>query len=74
MLWRDLRDVIAEMGCQFRSELAGVGGSQEIAAVAVSIRGHELMIESETYFGLSISGDEDTVEEIAARVAARRNR
>lgn len=43
-------------------------GSQELETFEFELNGHTLCIEAETYIGLSLSGDEAQVNEIAKRV------
>ena len=49
----------------------GVGGSQEFGRLEVQVLGAHVDIESETYVGLSISGESRVIEQIAARVRQR---
>jgi hypothetical protein len=49
----------------------GVGGSQEFESLEVSVRGKPLVIEAETYIGLSIRGESETVDEVAEQVLAK---
>jgi hypothetical protein len=67
-----LMTVLKTMGGRPQSREWGVGGSQELGTLVVGVGGGSLLVESETYVGLSITGDEALVEEIAAAVAARR--
>lgn len=46
----------------------GVAGSQEVASLTVDLRGAVIRIEAETYIGLSISGPDEVVGEIARAV------
>ena len=65
-----LMSVLEKMGGGLQSRTWGVGGSQELATLEVEVGGRALLVESETYIGLSITGDEALVEEIAAAVTA----
>jgi len=67
-----LMSVLKKMGGQPRSKEWGVGGSQELHALEVGIGGRAVLVESESYIGLSITGDEALVEEIAGLVAVHR--
>lgn len=49
-----------------------VVGSQELTSFIVSLRDEILKVESETYIGLSISGPEELVAEVASSVSARK--
>lgn len=46
----------------------GVGGSQEIEVLKVRLGDDLVTIESETYIGLTISGEKSLVEKIAEEV------
>ena len=67
-----LMTVLKQMGGRPQSKEWGLGGSQEFRTLKVGIRNCDLLVESETYIGLSITGDEALVEEIAAAVTACR--
>jgi hypothetical protein len=56
------------MGAENVSRDWGVVGSQELATLKVTLNGQPLTIEAETYVGLSVTGEAQTVETIAARV------
>lgn len=45
-----------------------VTGSQELSSFSVTLEGEALDIVSETYVGLSISGPDDLVDEIAEEI------
>ena len=60
-----------EMGGLVDERMLGVGGSQEVETVEVVLGGNPVRIEAETYVGVSITGEETLVEEIAKRVGAR---
>ena len=46
----------------------GVAGSQELASLSVQLRGEIIVIEVETFVGLSISGSDELIDEIASMV------
>jgi hypothetical protein len=46
-----------------------LAGSQEIRSLSARIRSETVEISAETYIGLSISGPEDIVDEIASSLA-----
>jgi hypothetical protein len=52
-----------------RSSDWSLAGSQEIRSLSVRIGSEIVEISSETYVGLSISGPEDIVDEIASSLA-----
>lgn len=66
-----LKEVLSELGGQIESSDRGIGGSQEIDTVIASIHGHKILIEAETYIGLSVSGDKEIVNNIAALTRAK---
>ncbi len=61
-------DVVEQLGASVESRNWSVAGSQEIETVQARLADQEIIIEAETYIGLSITGDEDTVNEISERV------
>lgn len=63
-----LQRVLRDMGAENVSRDWGVVGSQELATLKVTLNGQPLTIEAETYVGLSVTGEAQTVETIAARV------
>jgi hypothetical protein len=71
-LRRILAEVMRELGARTLDTGWGVGGSQELATAKIEIRGKVVDVESETYVGLSITGDEDLIDEIARRVSRNR--
>jgi hypothetical protein len=64
-----LGKVMRDMGAKTLEEEWGVGGSVELETVKLELRGKIVVLKSETYVGLSITGDEHDVDEIAKRVA-----
>lgn len=64
-----LRAVLTSMGAESLEESWwAVGGSQEISHAEVSVDGATLIIEAETYIGLTITGPASLVGDIADRV------
>lgn len=61
-------DVMEQLGASVESRNGSVAGSQEIETVQARSADQEIIIEAETYIGLSITGDEATVNEISERV------
>ncbi|OAE43650.1 hypothetical protein [Agrobacterium tumefaciens] len=61
-------DVMEQLGASVESRNWSVAGSQEIETVQARLADQEIIIEAETYIGLSITSDEDTVNEISERV------
>jgi hypothetical protein len=70
-LRKELLDTLREFSAQPIDQSYGVGGSQEIERFEVEIEGENIEVESETYVGLSIAGNERVVNRIAARVRQR---
>jgi hypothetical protein len=72
---RDLRDVVIgvlrEQGATSRDSSWGVAGSQELATLEADLDGHTIVVEAETYIGLSITGEADLVDRLAALVRRR---
>src|SRR5687767_402716 len=72
---RDLRDVVIgvlrEQGAISRNSSWGVAGSQELATLEADLGGHTIVVEAETYIGLSITGEADLVDRLAALVRCR---
>lgn len=52
----------------------GVGGSQEVNHLKVLVDGEILIVEAETYIGLSITGPPGLVDDIARAVASHYTR
>ena len=63
--------VLRSMGAEFEPENWALAGSQEVVTRIARVTGKSLKIESETYIGLSLSGDEDMIEAIASSVRKR---
>ena len=70
-LRKTVLDVLREFGATQSGSSQGVAGSQEVQTVSAKIGAKFVQVESETYVGLSISGDPILVHEIAARVRKR---
>ena len=63
-----LRVVLKSLGASAGGRTWGVGGSQEIEEFQVSVLETIVTVESETYVGLTITGDADVVDKIATLV------
>lgn len=59
-------EVLRSLGAKKRNHTWGVGGSQEIETLEVEIGGELVVVEAETYMGLSISGPVEVVQAIEA--------
>jgi hypothetical protein len=66
-----LVEVMREMGAKTLDADWSLLGSQELATARLEIQGKIVDVESETYMGLSITGDEADVDEIARRVSEK---
>ena len=71
----DLRDtvrsVLAGLGAELTDTSWGIGGSQEIETLVAVIGGERIVIEAETYVGITLSGRRDVVERLAERISAQ---
>jgi hypothetical protein len=63
-----LRTVITKHGGVSVDKSWGVGGSQEIEALAIRLGSDLITIEAETFVGLTVTGPKALVEEIALQV------
>jgi hypothetical protein len=61
-----LSAVLRRMGAVGSEPVWGVAGSQEIHSHVITISGATITVESETYVGLTITGPDALVEEIAS--------
>jgi hypothetical protein len=66
-----LREVLVDLGGNALRRDWGVGGSQELERVETQIEGQRLLIEAETYMGLSITGSSELVQKVQRLVNAR---
>jgi hypothetical protein len=62
---------LREMGAELKPAEFAHAGSQDFATRRATLNGKRLTLEAETYMGLTISGDRDTVLMIAERVRER---
>lgn len=67
-LKKAVMDVVRQLGASIESRNEAVAGSQEIETIVAEIAGKTIVIEAETYIGLSITGDETVIDRIAERV------
>jgi hypothetical protein len=65
-----VRTALVEMGAVAGEASWGLGGSQEVAALQAVIDGEHVIVEAETYAGLTVTGTEATVRRVAAAVRA----
>lgn len=71
---RALLDVLAEMGADVGPPHWSLAGSQEITTRHVTVDGCRLVVEAETYMGLSLTGEPSIVTTVAERVRQRISR
>lgn len=66
-----LKQVLVALHAASGGQRWAMGGSQEIETMEVLVGEQQLTVESETYVGLTISGEEDLVDSVAALVRAK---
>jgi hypothetical protein len=66
-----LTAVMRDLGAKTLDVDWSVVGSQELETAKLEFRGKIVDVESETYIGLSITGDENDVDEIAHLVSEK---
>jgi len=69
-----VRGVLTELGAELTGTSWGVGGSQEIETLEAVVDGERIVVETETYAGLTVSGGKRIVERIADKIRARLGR
>lgn len=70
-LRRALMDCLSDMGAEIAARQWGLGGSQTLETTKVYIGKDLVVVQSETYVGLSITGEARLVERIAATLSSR---
>ena len=70
-LWEAVKSVIQDLGGKISDQKWGVVGSQELDSFGVELEGSVIRIESETYIGLTVSGDSSMVKKVQRLVADR---
>jgi hypothetical protein len=63
--------VLRDMGGHKISNSWGVGGSQEVEVTKWRLGWRTIIVEAETYIGLTITGPDELVRQIADEVARR---
>lgn len=66
-----LRSVLKELGGVVTDKSWGVAGSQEVERLQVELEGSTITVETETYIGLSITGNAGIVDRLEALVRQR---
>lgn len=70
-VWQALKSVLKDLGGTVQDSSWGVGGSQELTSADVIIGGERITVESETYVGISVSGDSELADQIQAAITSR---
>lgn len=60
--------VLRDVGAQEVSRDYAVAGSQEINTLRYTLDGFPLSVQTETYVGLSVTGEREAVEKIRSRL------
>jgi hypothetical protein len=68
-LFGKLGRVLHSLGYHVGEDWWGVGGSQEVSRWEISGPGGDLVVEAETYVGLSVSGPTELVSVIKERMS-----
>jgi hypothetical protein len=68
-----LHDVLTRLGAKGLAHDWGVGGSQELETAEVQVGVDRVIVEAETFIGLSIRGPVELVERIRGMVVAAMN-
>lgn len=61
--------VLQDMGAQHVSTDRVMGGSQDLQTLRVDLDGQTIVVEAETYIGITVTGNDVLVDEIASRLA-----
>lgn len=72
VLRHSLMDALAGLGASIEAHQWGLGGSQIIQTTKVLLGRDQLVVESETYVGLSLSGPARVVDRVAAMLPGRK--
>ncbi|WP_291201441.1 5-formyltetrahydrofolate cyclo-ligase [Dyadobacter sp.] len=67
-LRKRLENVLKSMSAVIESSQRGMAGSQDVEVIRVVIGGKSVLIEAETYLGLSITGDPSLLREIMRQI------
>ena len=71
ILRRELLVTLQELGAELVDKWQGIAGSQEVERLEAVVQGKTIVVEAETYVGLTVSGDPDIAALVAARVRER---
>lgn len=67
-----LRAALRALGARGLDHQWGTAGSQELEVFEAQVGNERLVIEAETYVGLSVTGPSDLVDTVEAMVAGRK--
>ena len=67
-LRRRLEQALKDLGGRIKSSTWGVGGSQEVEQLEVEFDGRAVIVEAETYVGITVQGDDELITAIADAV------
>jgi len=70
-LRKTLFEVLQKLGATEIEKSSGVAGSQEVQTFCAKVGAKSVLVEAETYIGLSLTGDPFLVREVAHRVRQR---
>lgn len=63
-VWRRAKAALKAAGAKLRGADWGLAGSQEIDTLTVELDGEELVLEAETYVGVTLTGGEAQVRRV----------
>ena len=72
-LFMALGSALRELGCKLEDDSWGIAGSQERARWVVESSLGQLVVEAETYVGLSVSGPVEAVDALRLQMAVGRS-
>ena len=64
IIFKKLSEVLKVLGFDLDNKWSGVGGSQEVTHWELTSNQGKLIIEAETYVGLSVEGEPSLVERV----------
>lgn len=67
-LFETLINILKSMGAKYKSSLDAIIGSQDISKFIVNLSNEEIIIERETYIGLTITGNKKIINNIVSPI------
>ncbi|MBF7070128.1 hypothetical protein [Aliarcobacter butzleri] len=67
-LFETLINILKSMGAKYKSSLDAIIGSQDISKFIVNLSNEEIIIERETYIGLTITGNKKIINNIVSLI------